>query len=377
VTPARILAVNWRDPQHPEAGGAEVHLHEILKHAVRRGHHVTWLASGFAGAEPECTLDGLRVVRRGTWWNFNFVLPGVLRREFRDPPPDLVVEDINKVPCFTPLYTGAPVAAVVPHLFGVTAFREASWPLASYVWALEACIPAVYRSVPFLVISESTRDDLVRRGVPAERVAVVHCGLDHDTFHPDPGVPKAARPTVLFLGRLRRYKGLDHVLRAMLEVRRALPDVRLVVVGEGPYRRALERLARRLGLDAAVEFLGFVPSAERVRRLREAHVAVQPSPKEGWGLTVVEASACGTAVVASRSPGLRDSVSDGVSGVLVPHGDEAALARALVRVLGDAALRRRLERGGVEWAARFTWEECARRSLEALLAPLGGTRGGA
>lgn len=363
----RLLAVNFRDPAHPEAGGAELHLEEILLEAVRRGHHVTWLAAGFAGAAPEAEHRGLRIVRRGAWWNFNLVLPGVLRREFSDPPPDWVVEDINKVPCFTPWWTRAPVAVIVPHLFGTTAFREASPPVAAYVVALERLIPAAYRRSRFLAISDSTRDDLVARGIAAERVAVVHCGLDHGAYRPDPATPRHPRPTVLYIGRLRRYKGVDWVLRALPGVLARVPDARLVVVGDGPHARALRRDAERRGLAGHVEFAGFVPRAEKVRLLREAWVLVQPSPKEGWGLTVVEAGACGTAVVAADAPGLRDSVRRDETGLLVPYGDDAALAAALARVLSDRALRERLGANGVAWAARFTWPDCARRSLDALL----------
>jgi glycosyltransferase involved in cell wall biosynthesis len=368
-----LLAVNFRDPAHPEAGGAELHLEEILLEAVRRGWRVTWLASGFRGGAPDVAHHGMRVVRRGDWWDFNLVVPGVLRREFSDPPPDLVVEDINKVPCFVPWWTRAPVAAIVPHLFGTTAFLEASPPVAAYVMLLEGLIPSAYRRAPFLAISESTRDDLVRRGIAASRVSVVHCGMDHDSYRHDPSVGKSAGPTILFLGRLRRYKGVDWVLRAMPAVRASVPGARLVVVGDGPFRPALERAARRLGVADAVEFLGFLPRAGKVRALQEAWVLVQPSPKEGWGLTVVEAGACGTAVVAADSPGLRDSVRRDETGLLVPFGDDERLAAALTRVLGDGALRARLEAAGRAWAARFTWPECARRSFDALL---GAARGG-
>lgn len=361
-----LLAVNFRDPHHPDAGGAELHLEEILLEAVRRGWRVTWLAAGFPGAAAETEHRGIHLVRRGTWWNFNLIVPGVLKREFSDPAPDRVIEDINKVPCFTPLFTRAPVSVIVPHLFGATAVRETSLPVALYVMALEALIPRIYRGSRFLAISESTRDDLVKRGIRPEHVAVVHCGIDHDTYRTDPATPKSAAPTIVFVGRLRRYKGLDWVIRSLPRVRARVPEARLVVIGDGPYAGDLRLAAARLGVAPAVAFLGFLAREEKARRLREAWVLVQPSPKEGWGLTVIEASASGTAVVAANSPGLRDSVRDGVTGVLVRYGDDEALASALAGVLTDDARRAALAAEGLRWAATFTWPDCARRSLDAL-----------
>jgi glycosyltransferase involved in cell wall biosynthesis len=364
VTAPHLLAINFRDPGHPEAGGAELHLEEILLEAVRRGMRVTWLASGFPGGAPDSEHRGMRVVRRGNWWNFNLVVPFVLKREFSRPAPDLVVEDINKVPCLTPLWTKAPVAVIVPHLFGTTAFQEASWPVAAYVQVLEALIPRVYRGRPCVVISESTRDDLIARGMDPSRIRVVHCGMDHAAY--TPGGAKAERPTILYVGRLRRYKGVDWTMRVFPRVRSRVPDAKLVILGDGPDRPRLERRAALDGDGESVEFLGFVPRAQKSKWMREAWVLVQPSPKEGWGLTVIEAGASGTAVVAADSPGLRDSVRRDRTGLLVPYGDDQALADALVRVLTDAALRGRLASEGITWASRFQWPECAARSLDAL-----------
>ena len=365
----RIVAVNFRDPAHPEAGGAELHLEEILLEAVRRGHHVTWLASGFPGGAREEEHRGIRVVRRGTWWNFNFVVPLVLRREFANPVPDLVIEDVNKVPCFVAWATRARVAVIVPHLFGSTAFREASVPVAAYVVALEKLIPIAYRGARFVVISESTRDDLIERGIPERCIEVVHCGLDHATYHLEaPPAAKATAPTILYVGRLRRYKGVDWMIRVMPRVLERVPAAKLVVIGDGPDRARLDAMLASSGAAHAVEFLGFACGADKAARMRAAWVLVQPSPKEGWGLTVVEAGASGTAVVAADSPGLRDSVRRDVTGLLVPFGDDAAMADALVRVLTEAPLRERLAHAGIEWAARFTWPGCAARSMDALLA---------
>jgi glycosyltransferase involved in cell wall biosynthesis len=361
-----LLAINFRDMAHPDAGGAELHLEQILLEAVARGWRVTWLASGFPGGAPEADHRGIRVVRRASWWDFNLMVPGILKREFSSPPPDLVVEDINKAPAFTPWFTKAPVAVIVPHLFGATIFRETSAPIALYVVALESLIPAAYDDSRFVAISESTRDDLVRRGVARERITVVHCGLDHDGYRPDPAAGKTAAPTIVFVGRLRRYKGVDWVMRSLPALLRRVPEAKLLVIGDGPFEAALRRSAASLGVAHAVEFLGFLPRAEKVRRMQQAWVVVQPSPKEGWGLTVVEAGACGTAVVAADSPGLRDSVRRDETGLLVPYGDDARLSEALVRVLTDPPLRERLAAAGIAWAARFTWPACARASLDAL-----------
>lgn len=291
------------------------------------------------------------------------------KRELAGERFDAVIEDINKVPFFAPRWAKAPVLAIVPHLFGSTVFAETDPISASYVLLHEAMIPRVYRDTPFLAISESTRQDLIRRGIKAEHVSVVHCGLDHERFRPS--AQKAERPTIAFLGRLRKYKGGDFLLDAFARVARELPEARLEIMGGGPHRPALEQRARRLGIAERVTFAGYVPAAEKVARLSAAHVSVCPSPKEGWGLTVVESNACGTAVIASRSPGLVDSVQDGETGLLVPHGDVAALAGAIVRVLSDHTLRRKLEEKGLVWARTFTWERCADEAYAVLERALG------
>ena len=157
------------------------------------------------------------------------------------------------------------------------------------------------------------------------------------------------------------------VLRALPGVRARVPGVRLEIIGDGPYGPTLEAEVARRGLQDAVRFLGFMPGAEKVRHLQASWGVLQPSPKEGWGLTVVESSACGTAVIASDAPGLRDSVRRDETGLLVPYDDTAALTEAIVRLLTDASLRRRLESAGPAWAARFQWDECGRRSIDALV----------
>ncbi|MGD8700188.1 MAG: glycosyltransferase family 4 protein, partial [Gemmatimonadales bacterium] len=161
-----LLVINWQDIKNPQAGGAEVHLHEIFGRLGRRGHRVTLLCSGWPGAAARETVDGMAIHRVGGRHSFALLAMPYYRRYLRSEDFDLGVEDINKIPLFSPLWLRMPVVALIPHLFGATAFSEASLPFASAVWVAERPVPFVYAGVPFQAISESTADDLEARGVP-------------------------------------------------------------------------------------------------------------------------------------------------------------------------------------------------------------------
>jgi glycosyltransferase involved in cell wall biosynthesis len=369
-----LVAVNWRDIRNPEAGGAETHLHEILSRMAARGHRATLFATAFPGGAADETVDGVRLLRRGDWWNANFTVARAAAAFLRREPADLVVEDINKIPFFMPLLTRVPVLAVVPHLFGATVFRETNPLFSAYVLAWEALIPRVFRRCRFAVISPSTRDDLVRRGIGADRIDVVLCGLDHRLYRRLPGVEREPRPTLVHFGRVRRYKGIDVVIRAFAIVRGAIPDARLVIIGDGPELGNLRALAAKLGLADAVEFTGRMGGEEMVARLNRCHVFLNASPKEGWGLTVVEANACGVPVVGSNRPGLKDSIRDGETGFLVPYGDADAFARRTIELLRDRALWARMSAASGAWAATLTWERTADEMERVFLAAAGGHR---
>lgn len=355
----RLLLVNWQDRENPQAGGAELHLHEIFGRLARRGHEVTLLCGGWPGCAPTAALDGIEVVRVGTRYTFPFLARRAWRQRFAGARFDAIVEDINKVPLYTPRWGGPPVVAVVPHLFGGTAFQEVAPPLAAMVWLAERPIPAVYREVPFEVISESTAEDLVRRGVPRERLTVIHCGIDSARYTPLAGT-RAPVPTFAYLGRLRRYKRVDLIIQAF--ARLGDPRSRLEIAGAGDHRPALERLAHSLDLGDRVRFLGRIDEDEKLALMRRAWALAFTSPKEGWGITNLEAAACGTPVLASNSPGIRESVRDGETGFLVPHGDVAALAAAMARVAGSPALVASLGAAGRRFAEQFTWERSAQET---------------
>ena len=364
----RIQIVNWQDRENPQAGGAEAHLHEIFGRLARRGHEVALLCSGFAGAAARVTLDGIDVHRVGTRYSFPLVAWPYWQRVLARSQPDVLIEDINKVPLLTPWWGARHTVALVHHLFGSTVFAEASPPIATAVWASERPLGWFYRGIPFEAVSESTRLDLVARGIPAHAITVVHNGVDVDSLTPDPAA-RSRTPRFAYLGRLKRYKQIELIVQAF--ARLAHPTAMLDIAGGGDDRLRLEELARSLDLGDRVRFLGFISEAEKLALLRSAWALVFTSAKEGWGITNLEAAACGTPVIASDSPGLRDSVRHGETGYLVPHGDVSALATAMRALTDSPDLVTTLGRGGRAFAETLTWDRAARETEQHLARVIG------
>jgi glycosyltransferase involved in cell wall biosynthesis len=367
-----ILLVNWQDLENPQAGGAEIHLFEIFGRLARMGHRVRLVCSGWRGAAPRATVKGIDVARVGGRNSFALRARAAVHRAIRAERPDVLVEDVNKLPLFLPIGTDLPFCAVVPHLFGETAFEEAPWPVAAAVWLAERPFPSAYRRAAFHAISESTGDDLVARGVPRERVRVIHPGVDSVRFIPDPSA-RAVAPRFLYVGRLKRYKGIGLAVRALALARRRRPDLSLDIAGSGDHLEDLRRLCAELGVSEAVTFHGFVSESEKIALLRGAWANVFPSPKEGWGITVVEAAACGTPSLASDSPGLRDSVRDGETGYLVPHGDVDVLAARMLELAGNLPLVTRLGAAARCFAERHSWERTTADTLRHLEDTIAGS----
>ena len=372
---ARLLAVNWRDLRNPEAGGAEVHLHEILTRMVDRGHQVTMFATRFPGSSETDSYDGIHVIRRGNWYDANYVIPWHVRSYLQRHPADLIIEDVNKIPFFLPMVTKTRVLPVIPHLFGTTVFRETNFLFASYVYFWELLIPRVYRDCRFAVISPSTKQDLVERGVPGDHIDVVLCGLDHATYRRLDSVQRRTVPTIVHFGRIRKYKAVDVVIRAFVHIKAKLPDAELLIIGDGPGKPSLVKYAKKMVSDDSIKFLGVVKTEDMIRILNEAHVFLNASPKEGWGLTVVEANACGLPVIAADSPGLRDSVLDEKSGYLVTQDDDHAFAEKSLELLSDKERWSQMSAAAMEWAGTLTWERTADEMEKIFLEEIGKDKG--
>jgi glycosyltransferase involved in cell wall biosynthesis len=316
----RILILSWKDLAHPRAGGAEVFTEEVARSLVERGHEVTLFASSVADRSEEETTCGVRVVRRGS----RLSVYRSARRFWREQPSgrfDVVIDEINTRPFSTPRWIDdTPTVALVYQLAREIWSYETPFPvsiLGRYV--LEPWWLRTYRCIPAMTISRSSADSLARYHHWAN-VTLLPIGLKP---HPVPDVPKEPEPTIVFLGRLVSMKRPEHVIEAFKVAATSFPSARCWMMGEGPLLSRLRSTA-----PPGVSFFGRVGNEEVLARLARAHVLVTASVREGWGLNVSEAAACGTPSIGYAVPGLVDSLRASGGAYVEPRPE--ALGAALV-----------------------------------------------
>ena len=363
-----ILIFNWRDIRHKWAGGAETYVHEIAKKWVAAGHRVT-IFSGNDGRNVNYeNIDGVQIIRRGNFltvylWGIWYAMTA------RGRGFNLLVDSENGIPFFTPLFTRLPVFLLVHHVHQDYFRRHLTFPLAQIGQFLESqATPFVYRKVPVITVSESSRRDLIDLlGIHPSRISVINPGTD---ITPAPGVVKTSHPSFFYLGRIRIYKNIDLAIKAFSGVVKNHPAATLTIAGTGENLGALKRLAGRLNLGSSVIFTGKISEFEKNKLLTESWVMVQPSSYEGWGMTVIEANACGTPVIASDTAGLRDSVVDQSTGWLTPLGNTDALSANMSLLIDYPQHLEYLSGNARKWASRFTWQLAADKFMETIRSAL-------
>ncbi|MEZ5180528.1 MAG: glycosyltransferase family 4 protein [Acidimicrobiales bacterium] len=357
----RIHLLAWRDLDDVEAGGSEVHAAEVARHWSEAGIEVVMRTSYAQGHPPRAVRDGYQVIRKAGRY---LVFPRAALSEatHRYGRRDALVEIWNGMPFFSPLWATGPRVVFLHHIHADMWKMVLPPNLARLGDTLERRVaPRLYRSSRMITLSPSSKQEMLDVGFRDELVEIVPPGIDAQF---SPGGARSATPLVVGVGRLVPVKRFDRLIRAVVAARRSAPDLELVLVGTGPDRHDLEALVEELDAGTFVRFAGRVEDDELVGLYRSAWMVASSSVREGWGMTLTEAAACGTPAVATRIPGHVDAVADGRSGLLAD--DDADLARHLARVATDAGLRDRLSAGALEHATTFSWANTATRILEGL-----------
>lgn len=352
-----IMIFCWRDPGNPQAGGAEVYLHEQAKCWVARGHRVTWFAQGFSGGASDTEIDGIRVVRRGRF-PFVFLFAPLWYVFQSDRSFDFIIDCMNGIPFFTPLYSTKPKVCLLYHVHTHHFKAELPKPLALLAAAVETRItPVVYRNTRFVSISESSKAEIEEYGISRLPVELVYSGVSPQLV---PGA-KSLRPTILYLGRLKKYKRVRKLIDAFALAHKRLPGAQLVIAGTGDDEEGLRQYVASRGLEG-VRFTGRVDDAIKTQLMQEAWIFGMPSSIEGWGIVVIEANACATPAIAYNVAGLRDCIVNNKTGFVVE--DDASFADRLIELLTQPELLATMSQNAHDWATHFSWAATAEHTLE-------------
>jgi glycosyltransferase involved in cell wall biosynthesis len=367
----RVCMLAWRDLDDPEAGGSEVHASTVAALWGQAGIEVT-MRTSFAAGHPQISWrDGYRVIRKAGRY---MVFPRAAFSEMMGwhGSRDGLVEIWNGMPFFSPVWGRGPRIVWLHHVHAEMWQMTLPPRLAAMGSTIESRIaPHFYRRTPIVTLSQSSKRELVEElKLKPNRVTVVPPGVD-TRFSPSGA--KSATPLVIAAGRLVPVKRFEELIEVLVRVKERHPRLEAVIVGEGYRREDLEAQLRETGADRWIRLAGHVSDEELLDLYRKAWVIGSAAAREGWGMTITEAGACGTPAVATRIAGHSDAIDDGHSGLLVDRRDE--FVGALDRVLRDADFREQLGRGAIEHASRFTWAATARGTLEVLAADAVRRRG--
>ena len=346
----KILWFNWRDIRHPDAGGAEVFTHNVMRRLANKGYELTLFCPKFANCLATECIDNITIVRNGG----KYTVYNEARRYYNAHgyKYDLIIDEINTKPFLTPKFVKEkPILALFHQLSKQFWFYETFFPL-SYIgyYYLEGKWLSYYRNIPTITVSNSSKEDLKLLGF--KKIFLVPEGLDITPLSKLPA--KEQNPTLIFIGRLTRAKLPKHALEAFRIIKRTIPNAVLWIIGDGYLRKDLEKFNEK-----DVVFYGRVKNELKYELLSKAHLVLLPGVREGWGLVVTESNAMGTPVIAYNIHGLRDSVINGKTGILTDENSPRSLAQSAIDLLQDPQLLMDYSLNSLQFSSQFNWDNTA------------------
>ena len=363
----RILAFNWRDPKNPLAGGAEEYLFNILSLIANDKNKVTYFVASFPGSRSREEGENYTIIRKGS--RFTVYVHAALFYIKNRKKYDVVIDSINTVPFFIPLYVGKNKRIAIIYHFGGWKTIRKELPLFPSIVAYiaEKSIALFYKNTDIITVSNSTKEDLLKKNIDEKRIKIVWSGVKTVKNRAYNEIKKASVPTVVYIGRIKFSKNIDHVIKAFKIVKSRIKNAELIIGGKGDEDcyTYLKNLKKEENIDN-VHFLGELNEKDKTRYLELAWVFVYPSAKEGWGISAIEANTCGTPVIAYNVPGLRDSIKDTITGMLAKENDIGDLADKITFLLNNQIARDELGKNAIGWSKNFSYEKSAEKFYEEL-----------
>jgi len=364
----KILIFNWRDINHPLSGGAEISLFEHAKYWKKMNNDVTWFSSSFKNAKKEERIDGIRFIRKGSHYTVHiWAFLYYLKKKFGKV--DVVIDSFHFIPFFTPLYIPSDkIVGLINEIAGKVWFENLNYFFALIGFYLEPLLFKFYNKNVLITGSESTKKELIKVGLKRSNIRIIHHGVNIVKNN----LKKETIPTIIFLGRISFDKGIKDALDIFVKIAKENKTIRLWIVGKEEKPKMMESMLRSIDLNikAKIKYFGFVSEKKKFELLKRAWILIHPSKKEGWGLNVIEAASQGTPTVGYNVEGLRDSVKNGETGILVSPSNTGEFIASVNKMLN--ANRKNLylnfSNKAIDWSKQFNWDTSSKQSLSVLIA---------
>lgn len=357
-----ILIFNWRDIHNPKAGGAEFITMRHAKAWVKNGHQVIWFTSRFPQSQKEETIESVKIIRQGNFITVFVLAP--LFYFFSNIKFDIVIDEIHGIPFFTPLYVRKPKIAFIHEVAGEIWNYSIPFPLNFIGSFIETNALQFYKKIPFWTDANSTIDDLVKYGIKRKNCIAISCPISNKALKKSP--IKEKNPTFIFVGRVVKMKGIENVIRAFFYILKEINKANLWIVGDGDkrYVKDLKEIISAYSITSKVRFFGRVSETKKLELIKKAHILLHASIKEGWGLVVIEAASQATPSVVYDVAGLRDSVKNGITGIVLVQNTPFQMAKQAVELYNNRKKYKIFQKNSLDWASSLTWDKAEKQSLE-------------
>lgn len=357
-----ILILNWRDPKNPKSGGAEIVTLQHAKAWVKKGYNVIWISSKFNGSKDKDKIDGVSIVRRGGFISVYLFAPFFYL--FSKVKFDLVIDEIHGLPFFTPIYVRVPKIAFIHEVADEIWDYMFPFPINYFGKLIEPLYFKLYRNIMFWTDANSTIDDLVEKGIKRKNCLAINCPIKFKSLDKLP--VKETDPTFIFVSRVVKMKGIEEVIKAFFYILRQKKNAKLWIVGDGN-KKYVEKLKRNMmsySIGPRVKFFGRVNETQKKELLKRAHLLLHASIKEGWGLVVIEAASQATPAVVYNVAGLKDSVKNNKTGIVLRQNNAKELAKQAILLLDNKVKYLNFQKNALAWSKSLTWEKATDQSIK-------------
>ena len=345
-----ILWLAHRDPLNPSSGGAERTIYEVCTRLVKKDHKVTLLTGGWKGCRHIDDIQGFKIYRFGKTIGPHLALP-IFLLKYRY---NIIVNDLgHAVPWFSSAILNKGNIVFFRHLHSRSLPGQVNAALGKLITSIEKFYFIIYHNSTFITESTTSRKDLIILGIKDKRIVMNPPGVDRDIFRP---ATKTSNPTLVYFGGMKRYKRPWECIFLLKNLLKRVNNIKLFIIGSGPEEENMKKMTDEINMQDSVIFAGRLSTEELSKIVASSWLNIHTSVTEGWGLSILEASAAGTPTVAYEVPGVSDVIENGINGLKIKDGDREALSEAAFSILTNPE---KWWSSSLEVAKKYSWDTTA------------------